>query len=105
MALLDFKGKAQAEAWKNRLEELNDETQKVLNDVSSCIDEIKTESTGDPVEQLVITAADMVDAAAEVIKGLRGLESAIQNVINWLIQAIADASQTAIDNRNRSSNF
>ena len=105
MALLDFKGKAQAEAWKDRLHDLNDETNMVLGNVSSCIDEIKSESTGDPVEQLVTTAADLVDATAEVINGLRGLENAIQSIISLLIQGIADAAQAVVDKRSQATNL
>lgn len=105
MSIIDFKGRAQAEAWKRRLEALNDETNMVLGSVAACIDEIQTESTGDPVEQLVTTAADLVDATAEVIKGLRGLEDAIQNVINILIQKIAEAAQSVASKRSQATNL
>lgn len=103
--LLDLKGKAQAEAWRNQLNDLNEETNTVLRNVSSCIDEIKSESAGDPVEQLVVTAADMVDAAAEVIKGLRGLESAVKTVIAEAIKWAAQAAQAVADKRNQATNL
>ena len=43
MNILDFKGKAQAEAWKKDVEDLNDRTDQILGKVYSCIEEIKTE--------------------------------------------------------------
>ena len=103
--LFDFKGRAQAEKWKSDLRDLNDRTNILLGDVSSCIEEIQKESAGDPVEQLVVTAVDLADAAAEVIKGLRGLEDAIQNIINALIQAIGDSVQAVVSGRGQSTNL
>ena len=105
MSILDFKGRAQAEAWKNELRDLNDRTNQVLSDVSNCISEIQTESAGDPVEQLVTTAADLIDAAAEVIKGLRGLEDAIDSIIALLIQGIASATQAVVSKRSQATNL
>lgn len=105
MALLDFKGRAQAEAWKRDLATLNDQTDVALRDVANCIEEIKSESAGDPVDQLVTTAAEMVDAAADVIKGLRTLESAIDKIIAALVQAIGDAVQSVVDKRSQATNL
>lgn len=105
MSILDFKGRAQAEAWKNELRDLNDRTNTVLHDVSNCIEEIQSESTGDPVEQLVVTAADMADAAANVISGLRRLEDAIDNIIGLLIQGIGDMVQGIVDKRGQATNL
>lgn len=105
MALLDFKGKAEAERWKGKLKDLNDRTDRALRNVGNTIDEIKTESAGAPVDQLVETAADLVDAAAEVIEGLKGLENAIQSIIDYLIQKIADAAQDVADDRAKATNL
>ena len=99
MALIDFKGKVAAENWKRELSELNNRTDQALKDVGNTIKEIQTESVGDPVDQLVETGANLLNAAAEVIKGLQGLESAIQNIINLLIQKISEAAQAVADNR------
>lgn len=105
MALIDFKGKAQAENWKKDLAGLNMRTDVALQDVANTIDEIKTESAGDPVDQLVETAADLADAAVEVINGLKGLEDAIQNIINFLIEKISEAAQDIADDRSQATNL
>lgn len=105
MALLDIKGKAQAEAWKRKLAGLNDETEMVLRDVYTCIQEIKDESEGEPVEQLILTAAEMADAAADVIKGLRALEDAIEKIIQALAAVIAEGIQSVLGKRDASTNL
>ena len=105
MSVIDFKGKAEAEAWKKKLVDLNNRTDATLKNLSVCIEEIKTESAGDPVDQLVKTAAEILAAAAEVIEGLRGLEDAIDKIIKLLIQAIAEAAQRVIDDRFGSTNL
>ncbi len=103
MGIFNFKGQAAAEKWKADLRDLNDETDVVLKQVADCIEEIKTESAGDPVEQLVITGAALADAAARMIDALRGLEDMIDNILKILIQAIADGVQSVADNRARST--
>lgn len=105
MSIFDFKGRAEANAWKNDLKTLNEDTNMVLDAVAHCIDEIKLESAGDPVEQLVITAADLADAAANVIIGLKGLEDAIDNIIGILMQGLADTVDMIVTGRDKSTNL
>lgn len=105
MNILDFKGKAQAEAWKKDVEDLNDRTDQILGKVYSCIEEIKTESSGDFVEQLVVTAADMADAAAEMIKAMKSLTALVDSLIEALANFIGEAVQGVVDSRNSATNF
>ena len=105
MALFDFKGKAQAEAWKRDMSDLNERTDQILGQVYTCIDEIKTESSGDFVEQLVVTAADMADAVAEMIKAMKSINDLIDNVIKALAEFIGDAVQKVVDSRNAATNM
>lgn len=105
MSILDFKGKAQATVWKQDMEDLNDRTDQILGRVYSCLDEIKTESSGDFVEELTVTAADMADAVAEMIKAMKSISDLVDSVIEALANFIGDTVQKVIDSRNTATNI
>lgn len=101
MGMLDFKGKAQAEKWKSDLADLNIETDAVLQQVYTCLEEIKSESSGDFVEQLLVTSADMASAAANMIEAMKSLESIVQNIIAAFTDWVGKAVQEVVDSRNK----
>lgn len=105
MGILDFKGKAQAEAWKRDMNDLNERTDQILGQVYACLDEIKTESSGDFVEQLVVTAADMADAAAEMIKAMKSINDLVDNLLKALADFIGETVQKVVDSRNAATNM
>lgn len=105
MNVLDFKGRAAAKAWENDLADLNERTNEVLVEVHDCINEIKTESSGDFVEELVTTAADLADATAEMIKALDSLKDVLNSVMSKIAEVIGEVVQNIVTKRDASTDF
>ena len=99
MGIIGFKGRAKANRWKEDLAALNNETDQVLRNVADCIKEIQTESSGDFVTELVETGANLAAAAVDMIKNMKRLEDLIENLIQLLIQKIAEATQEVANDR------
>lgn len=99
MKILDFKGKAAAEQWNSDMETLNERTEAILKDVYYCLDEIKSESTGSFVDELLITATDMADAAAEMIKAMKSIKDLVGNIIKTFANFVGQATQSVLDSR------
>lgn len=99
MALLNIAGKAKAEKWRDDFETLNQKTDGVLGKVYGCLDEIKNESTGSFVDELVTTAADMADATAEMIRAMDSIKSLVNNLISKLAEFVGKAVDDVVNTR------
>lgn len=99
MGIIGFKGRAKADKWKEDLAALNNETDQVLKNVAACLEEIKTESSGDFVTELVETGANLAAAAVDMIENMKKLENLIENLIQLLIKKIAETAQEVANDR------
>ena len=80
---------------------LNEETDAVLKEVYTCLQEIDNESNGDFVEQLLVTAADMAAATVTMIEAMKSLEDIVENIIGQFINWLGEAVQEVVDNRSK----
>ena len=89
--ILDFKGRAAAEAWKAEAEALNERTEQKLKQVTACLQDIKGESVGDMVDHLFEAGGEMIEATTVMAKAMRGIVDMVSKMISSFIQALADA--------------
>ncbi len=91
MAELDFKGRAAANSWKEKAEDLNQRTDAKLKQVAACLQEIKGESVGDMVDQMVEAGAGMLDSGAKMVSAMSQMISMVDKLLAAFVQALADA--------------
>lgn len=93
MGVLDFKGRAAANAWKAKAEDLNQRADTVMKGVTEVIEHINTESRGQMVDELVTTGSQMVESAGKMVSAFAQLVTAVDTIIDIL----SNAAQAAVD--------
>lgn len=89
MALLDFNQGA-ADAWVAKAEELNNRCDTYVKAVGACLQEIKSDSVGDMVDDLALAGAQVIDASAQLMSSLSAIVSGVRNIFTRLLQAAAE---------------
>lgn len=79
-----------AESWIEEVNALNDQAQELLNKVTQCLQEIKSESQGPFVDTLYEIGSGLMPKFADLISSLNGLVTALKDVISKF-QAFSDA--------------
>lgn len=69
-----------AARWEKDVTELNEETEKVLKNIQTCIAEIKGESDGKIAQAFVQTAEGMVEKFKELVTSVKSLVDVIVDV-------------------------
>lgn len=80
--------------WKSSVETLNDQTDAKLQEVTQCITEIKSESSGNMVDQLINIASQLTSGFKDLIHSVRQLVEAVNKIkdaYKKAIQAMLDA--------------
>ena len=71
----------EARAWHSAVEELNQEAEKVLKEVTQCIEEIGSGCEGVIVQDLVNIASGMADKFMTLVESLKTLAKALLDVL------------------------
>lgn len=85
---------AKAMQWKLSVEALNDKTEAKLDEVTTCIKDIKTESSGNMVDQLFNIASQLSSGFKDLIHSVRQLVEAVNKIkdaYKKAIQAMLDS--------------
>lgn len=104
MALFDV-NESQAREWCRKAEELNERTKTAMNMVGTCLQEIQSESTGEMVDQLVLTGAQVLDATARLTESLSAVKNALEEILSMLANAVMNAVDIISGNRTNTTNF
>ena len=88
MGIIDFKGKAAADNWKERLADLNDKTEVTLKGVGNSLQELKNNSEGSVVNILADTGVTVIDTTNDMIQSFRKIVDIFEELFGKLIEAI-----------------
>ena len=83
----------EAQQWQREVEDLNDETDRLLKEVAQCIEEVANGCEGAVVEQLKTVASGLLDKFDQLIKALVNLIGALADVI----RSFKDFEENVID--------
>lgn len=105
MAILDFANRAELQSIQNDFEKLNAEADVIMKGVASTIEEIKTESVGESVDELLTTAQDMVVKGGQFVIALGGLVEMISGFITTIVEALTGAAADVVAGRIAGTDF
>lgn len=97
MAETNF-NRQEAESWINVVTDLNREAQELLDKVTQCLQEIKSESKGPFVDTLYQVGSQLMPKFADLISSLNNLITALKDIINKFqdfADAVVDGIKTA----------
>lgn len=89
MAILGFAGKAKAEAWVDRVIELNDRTERLLQNVGMCLEDIGQDGQGSAIDSLISAGTELLNSAAIMVTSFKSMADTITSIIGSIIDAIA----------------
>lgn len=89
MAILGFAGKAKAEAWVDRVSELNERTERLLQNVGLCLEDIGQDGHGSAIDTLISAGTEMLNSAAMMVSSFKKMADTITSIIGSIIDAIA----------------
>lgn len=104
MAIIEFNQGA-AEAWMAKAEELNQRTGIYMNAVANCLQEIKSDSVGEMVDELVSTGAQVLEHSAGLVHALGGIVSGVRGIISRLLAASAEMVGEVASNKGQITGF
>jgi len=98
MAKADYNfDEAMANSWKDNVEKLNEETDKKLKEVGGCLAEIKNESEGSFVDQLMNITEQMVNGFANLISAFRKMVDLVEEIKNKFKQMAQSLLESATE--------
>jgi hypothetical protein len=104
MAIIEF-NQGMAESWMAKAEELNQRTGNYMNAVANCLQEIKADSVGEMVDEVVATGAQVLEHSAGLVHSLSGIVSGVRGIIGRLLAASAEMVGEVVSNRGAMTGF
>ena len=105
MAIIDFQGRAAADAWKEKLAALNDRTDDTLRNVGESLQELKNSSEGSVVDILANTGVTVIDRTEEMISSFRSILDIFEQAFQALIEKITGTTQEVEGAKSEMTNF
>jgi len=92
-----IEGREAAEAWKREAQELNEETQTLLNEVSELLKSVRDFSEGTLVDEIVDLGSNLVTATTKLMEGMNMIFDVVNNLLNILMELFNNASANTKD--------
>lgn len=92
MASIQMEGRAAANAWKARAQELNERTERLLNEVSTTLESVREYSEGSLVDEIVALGASLATATNKLLSAMNGLFDVVNNLLNLLESFISGST-------------
>lgn len=86
-------GKNAALAWQDRARQLNEETDRLLKEVSSTLQSVRQFSEGTLVDEIVDLGDKLVTATTKLMQGMNGIFDVVNSLLNFLENLITGSSQ------------
>lgn len=86
-------GRADAENWKNQARALNEETERLLKEVSETLQSVRQFSEGSLVDEIVDLGDKLITATTSLMKGMNGIFDVVNNLLSFLGNLISDSTK------------
>ena len=80
----DVKDEASARAWKEKVQRLNDQTERTVREAAQVLAEFKSTAEGNVFEQVCTYSDNVITGLTEVMRGMNKILSAVDGVINMV---------------------
>lgn len=86
-------GRSDAENWKNQARALNEETERLLKEVSETLQSVRQFSEGSLVDEIVDLGDKLITATTSLMKGMNGIFDVVNNLLSFLGNLISDSTK------------
>lgn len=89
---IEMEGRQAADEWKRDAERLNQDTQKLLNQVSDLLKSVREFSEGTLVDEIYDLGTNLVTATTKLMEGMNKIYDVIDGLLKFLAQLFTGSS-------------
>ena len=91
---IEMEGRQAANEWKGDAERLNEDTQRLLNEVSNLLKSVKEFSEGTLVDEIFDLGTNLITATTKLMEGMNKIYDVIDGLLNFLAELFSGSSSS-----------
>ena len=89
---IEVAGKTAGENWKRKAEQLNNNTEKLLGEVSKTLEKVQAVSDGTLVDEIAEVGTTLITSTTKLMEGMNGLLTVVDKLLGFLDELFSTVS-------------